>query len=92
MDLNVFKEYGEQARKRIYAGRSSNAARNKCISYASALRDATNTGNSKVMDTLIQLSIYTELPVDKKMTEGLATEHGFYKEAGMMVALALLSF
>lgn len=88
--LEEFRQFGDRVRAKIYAGKSRNAAKNKAVSFSSSLRDAVNESKEKLMETLLQLSIYSEVPMSCSMVSKLSSENFNYKEAGLAVALTLL--
>ncbi|MCF6155074.1 MAG: hypothetical protein E3K36_07435 [Candidatus Brocadia sp.] len=93
MDMNPledFKQFGDNVRAKIYAGKSRNAAKNKTVSFSASLRDAVNESKVKLMETLLQLSIYSEVPMPCSMVSKLSSADFNYKEAGLAVALALM--
>ncbi|MEJ5273657.1 MAG: hypothetical protein WH035_05960 [Spirochaetota bacterium] len=89
--LDEFIEFGESIRKRLYAGKSHNAAKNKAISFASALRDSINESKEKFMETLLQLSVYSQLPIPQNFLKKFNDPNFNYKEAGLIIALSLMS-
>jgi len=89
--LKDFTEFGENLRKRLYAGKSFNAAKNKAISFVSALRDAVNQSKEKFMETVLQLSIYFQLPIPSALIQKINQPDFNYKEAGLAIALTLMS-
>lgn len=88
--LEDFKKFGERVRAKIYAGKSLNAAKNKAVSFSSSLRDSVNESKEKLMETLLQLSIYSEVPMSCSMVAKLSSADFNYKEAGLAVALTLM--
>lgn len=88
--LEDFKQFGDRVRAKIYVGKSRNAAKNKAVSFSSSLRDAVNESKEKLMETLLQLSIYSEVPMSCSMISKLSSADFNYKEAGLAVALTLM--
>jgi CRISPR-associated protein Cst1 len=88
--LEDFKQFGDKVRAKIYAGKSRNAAKNKAVSFSASLRDAVNESKEKLMETLLQLSIYSEVPMPCSMVSKLSSADFNYKEAGLAVALTLM--
>lgn len=88
--LEDFKQFGDRVRAKIYAGKSRNAAKNKAVSFSASLRDAVNESKEKLMETLLQLSIYSEVPMPCSMVSKLSSVDFNYKEAGLAVALTLM--
>ncbi len=89
--LTEFIEFGNSARRRLYAGKSQNAAKNKAISFASSIRDAVNESREKFMETLLQLSIYSQLSIPQSLITKINDLNFNFKEAGLAIALALMS-
>ncbi len=93
MDMNPledFKQFGDRVRAKIYASKSRNAAKNKVVSFSASLRDAVNESKEKLMEILLQLSIYSEVPMPCSMVSKLSSVDFNYKEAGLAVALTLM--
>lgn len=88
--LEDFKQFGDRVRAKIYAGKSRNAAKNKAVSFSASLRDSVNESKEKLMETLLQLSIYSEVPMPCTMVSKLSSVDFNYKEAGLIVALTLM--
>jgi len=90
--LNDFKEFGDKIRAKLFAGKSSNAAKNKVISFASSIRDAVNESKERFMEVILQLSIYSDVPIPSSLLENINRSDFNYKEAGLSLALSLMSF
>lgn len=91
MNLGEFINFGDDIRKRLYVGKSQNAAKNKAISFASSMRDAVNESKEKFMEIILQLSIYSQLPIPQSLINKINDSNFNYKEAGLAIALALMS-
>ncbi|MCX7678561.1 MAG: hypothetical protein N2316_05025 [Spirochaetes bacterium] len=89
--LDEFIKFGDDVRKRLYVGKSMNAAKNKAISFASSIRDAVNESKEKFMEIILQLSIYSQLSVPSSLINKINDSNFNYKEAGLAIALALMS-
>jgi len=90
--LNEFKEFGDKIRARLYTGKSTNAAKNKAISFASNIRDAVNESKEKFMEVVLQLSIYSDVLLPQSLLDNINKQDFNYKEAGLALALSLMSF
>lgn len=90
--LNEFKEFGEKVRARLYAEKSPNAAKNKAISLASNIRDAINESKEKFMETILQIEISSNVFIPSSLLEDINKKDFNYKEAGLALALSLMSF
>lgn len=89
--LEEFVKFGDDIRKRLYAGKSLDAAKNKAISLASNIRDSVNESKEKFMEILLQLSIYSQLSIPQNLIRKINDPNFNYKEAGLAIALTLMS-
>ncbi|MDD5343482.1 MAG: hypothetical protein PHW12_03565 [Smithella sp.] len=93
-DLSCFREYGNDLRTKIggMKGYGSKTAMNKLISMASNLRDAGNDSMERLIEVLIQMSIYTSpKPIPEEISKALAAKQVTSREAAGAIALGLMS-
>jgi len=93
-DLSCFREYGSELRTRIggMKGYGSKTAMNKLISMASNLRDAGNDSMERLIEVLIQMSVYTSpKPIPDEISKALASKQVTSREAAGAIALGLMS-
>jgi len=93
-DLSCFREYGSELRTKIggMKGFGSKTAMNKLISMAINLRDAGNDSMERLIEVLIQMSIYTSpKPIPTEISKALASKQVTSREAAGAIALGLMS-
>jgi hypothetical protein len=90
--LNDFKEFGDKIRVNLYSEKNYNAAKNKAVSFASSIRDAVNESKERFMEVILQLSIYSDVPLPPSLLKNINKPDFNYKEAGLALALSLLSY
>jgi len=90
--LDEFKEFGEKIRVKLYSEKNYNTAKNKAISFASSIRDAVNESKERFMEVILQLSIYSDVPLPPSLLKNINKPDFNYKEAGLALALSLLSY
>jgi hypothetical protein len=93
-DLSCFRAYGNELRTKIggMKGYGSKTAMNKLISMASNLRDAGNDSMERLIEVLIQMSIYTSpKPIPEAISKALAAKQVTPREAAGAIALGLMS-
>lgn len=92
--LTPFREFGDRVRNHFWVKYkdNQNTFDNKMVSLSTFVRDSVKRGKASFIEAVIQLAITSGITIPVEVTNMLEKDETLYREAGYMLALAMLSY